>query len=102
MQIKRLLVGFIRFAVSAALGALLFIPPLGCGGGSAPNSAKTSSSPTSSPSGVNGQISTTHNPQVALYSVTSPKDGTAQHLLRPNHSIRTRHRKPAHRGGEGG
>lgn len=29
-----------------------------------------------SPSGVTGQVSITRNPQVALYTVTSPKDGT--------------------------
>lgn len=67
--------GLIRFALGAAIGVLFLFLPLGCGGGGAGNSASTDGSPTTSPSGVTGQVATTHNPQVALYTVTSPKDG---------------------------
>ena len=66
----------VRFALSIAMGILFLFPPSGCGGGAAHSSATTSGPPTTSPSGVTGQVSTTHNPQVALYTVTSPKDGT--------------------------
>jgi arylsulfate sulfotransferase len=68
-------VDLIRFALGAAIGVLLLFLPLGCGGGGAPTSASTNGSPTTSPSGGAGQVATTHNPQAALYTVTSPKDG---------------------------
>jgi len=101
MRIMRPPADLIRFALGIAMGILFLFPLSGCGGGAAHSSAATSNSPTTSPSGVTGQVSTTHNPQVALYTVTSPKDGTLSVFsARPHRTAAPPRASPSRRGSQ--